>query len=337
MRFRRYLILPVILALASCATITNSPPASPPSAVAQLPEVHFPPAPPKIVVDNPFEGPTADLEPLPAATGDLWDRIVRGYAIPDIQGPLVDKWEHWYAARPDYVARMVERTRPFFEAARSLPAMVPLRLRLELTGYEHTFRQLEVKVIGDEVVGPQEAKRYLGPEIADALAGVDIPVLVKNPVNPDVELWLGAIERLNKAGIQRIAAVSNWLVPFMAIGYVAAALIVLVVHADRIPEAFALINETYRHLYSVVELSDAQVRFNLGLAYVESNKDFEAKRTFSEVLKIDPNYWDAYYQLGLIQNKKGDKPGARSLLENLLAKNPNYEKKDEVKSLLAKL
>jgi len=35
--------------------------------------------------------------------------------------------------------------------------------------------------------------------------------------------------------------------------------------------------------------------------------------------------------------KKGDKPGAKALLENLLAKNPNYSKKDEVKSLLAKL
>jgi AGCS family alanine or glycine:cation symporter len=45
-------------------------------------------------------------------------------------------------------------------------------------------------------------------------------------------------------GIKRIAAVSNWLVPFMAIGYVAAALIVLVVHAERIPEAFMLIVET---------------------------------------------------------------------------------------------
>jgi membrane-bound lytic murein transglycosylase D len=113
LHFRRYLILPVILALASCATVTNPPPASPPSGVAQLPEVHFAPAPPRIVVDNPFEGPAADLEPLPAATGDLWDRIVRGYAIPDIQGPLVDKWEQWYAARPDYVARMVERSRRY--------------------------------------------------------------------------------------------------------------------------------------------------------------------------------------------------------------------------------
>ncbi len=113
MRFRRYLILPVILALAACATVTNPPPASPPTGVAQLPEVHFPPAPPRIVVDDPFDGAQADLEPLPAAKGDLWDRIVRGYAIPDIDGPLVDKWEHWYAARPDYVARMVERSRRY--------------------------------------------------------------------------------------------------------------------------------------------------------------------------------------------------------------------------------
>ncbi len=44
-------------------------------------------------------------------------------------------------------------------------------------------------------------------EIADALQGVDIPVLVKNPVNPDVELWVGALERLNKAGITKLAAI----------------------------------------------------------------------------------------------------------------------------------
>lgn len=43
--------------------------------------------------------------------------------------------------------------------------------------------------------------------IADALRGVDIPVLVKNPVSPDIELWIGAIERLQRAGIRRLAAV----------------------------------------------------------------------------------------------------------------------------------
>lgn len=43
--------------------------------------------------------------------------------------------------------------------------------------------------------------------IADSLQGVDIPVLVKNPVNPDLELWIGAMERINQAGVKRIAAI----------------------------------------------------------------------------------------------------------------------------------
>lgn len=44
-------------------------------------------------------------------------------------------------------------------------------------------------------------------EIADALQGVDIPVLVKNPINPDVQLWVGALERINKAGITKLGAI----------------------------------------------------------------------------------------------------------------------------------
>ena len=44
-------------------------------------------------------------------------------------------------------------------------------------------------------------------EIADALKGVDIPVLIKNPVNPDLELWIGAIERIYGAGIHRIGVI----------------------------------------------------------------------------------------------------------------------------------
>ncbi len=43
--------------------------------------------------------------------------------------------------------------------------------------------------------------------LADSLKGTDIPVFVKNPVNPDLELWIGALERLNQAGLQRIGAI----------------------------------------------------------------------------------------------------------------------------------
>ena len=51
------------------------------------------------------------------------------------------------------------------------------------------------------------ANPFAVQEIADALKGVDIPVLVKNPVNPDLELWIGALERINGAGLKRLGAI----------------------------------------------------------------------------------------------------------------------------------
>ncbi|MDD2791599.1 MAG: chorismate mutase [Sediminibacterium sp.] len=44
-------------------------------------------------------------------------------------------------------------------------------------------------------------------DVADALKGVDVPVLIKNPINPDLELWIGAVERVAKAGIQNIGLI----------------------------------------------------------------------------------------------------------------------------------
>jgi chorismate mutase len=51
------------------------------------------------------------------------------------------------------------------------------------------------------------ANPFTVQEIADALKGVDIPVMVKNPVNPDISLWIGALERINNAGITKLAAI----------------------------------------------------------------------------------------------------------------------------------
>lgn len=51
------------------------------------------------------------------------------------------------------------------------------------------------------------ANPFLVQEIADALRDTDIPVLVKNPVNPDIDLWIGALERLNLAGIRKIGVI----------------------------------------------------------------------------------------------------------------------------------
>ncbi len=51
------------------------------------------------------------------------------------------------------------------------------------------------------------ANPFAVQELADSLKGIDVPVLVKNPVNPDLELWIGALQRINQAGITRLGAI----------------------------------------------------------------------------------------------------------------------------------
>lgn len=51
------------------------------------------------------------------------------------------------------------------------------------------------------------ANPFAVQNIADALKGTDMPILIKNPINPDIELWIGAIERINRAGVKRIGVI----------------------------------------------------------------------------------------------------------------------------------
>ena len=51
------------------------------------------------------------------------------------------------------------------------------------------------------------ANPFAMQELADSLRGTDVPVLVKNPVNPDLELWIGALERINGAGVKRLGVI----------------------------------------------------------------------------------------------------------------------------------
>ena len=115
MRLRRLLILAPVAALAGCAT-TPSPPPEPlftPIVAARLAPLRLADASFPALSNDPFNGAGVELEPLPLPVGDLWDRIVRGYRVGDVDGPLVEKWETWYSQRPDYVARMVDRSRRY--------------------------------------------------------------------------------------------------------------------------------------------------------------------------------------------------------------------------------
>ncbi|MFN8255120.1 MAG: bifunctional 3-deoxy-7-phosphoheptulonate synthase/chorismate mutase type II [Bacteroidales bacterium] len=108
------------------------------------------------------------------------------------------------------------RTRPgHFEGvgAAGLPWLKKVKeetgmlVAIEVASEKHVYEALKHGVDILWVGARSTANPFVVQDIADALNGIDIPVLVKNPVNPDLELWKGAIERIHKAGITKIGAI----------------------------------------------------------------------------------------------------------------------------------
>lgn len=77
----------------------------------------------------------------------------------------------------------------------------------EVATERHVFEALKHQVDVLWIGARTSVNPFAVQEIADALKGVDIPVLIKNPVNPDLELWIGAIERIYGAGIKRLGVI----------------------------------------------------------------------------------------------------------------------------------
>ncbi len=77
----------------------------------------------------------------------------------------------------------------------------------EVATVEHVEQALEAGIDMLWVGARTSANPFSVQQIADALKGVDIPVLVKNPVSPDLELWVGALQRIYNAGIKRLGAI----------------------------------------------------------------------------------------------------------------------------------
>ncbi len=77
----------------------------------------------------------------------------------------------------------------------------------EVATAEHVYQALKGGVDMLWIGARTTANPFAVQEVADALRGVDIPVLVKNPVSPDLELWIGGMQRIYNAGIRRIGAI----------------------------------------------------------------------------------------------------------------------------------
>lgn len=82
-----------------------------------------------------------------------------------------------------------------------------LKVTTEVANKQHVFDALKYGVDVFWLGARTTVNPFSVQEVADALEGVDVPVLIKNPMNPDLKLWMGAIERIASAGITRIGVI----------------------------------------------------------------------------------------------------------------------------------
>lgn len=90
---------------------------------------------------------------------------------------------------------------------RKVKEQTGMKIATEVANVKHVYESLKNGVDILWIGARTSANPFAVQEIADSLRGVDVTVLVKNPVNPDVELWIGALERINAAGIAHIGAI----------------------------------------------------------------------------------------------------------------------------------
>lgn len=82
-----------------------------------------------------------------------------------------------------------------------------LPVATEVANEKHVYEALKYGIDMLWIGARTSVNPFTVQEIADALRGVDVMVFVKNPINPDIELWMGAIERVSKAGIKKLGAI----------------------------------------------------------------------------------------------------------------------------------
>jgi len=94
-----------------------------------------------------------------------------------------------------------------------------MKVATEVAGAKHVYECLKYGVDMVWIGARTTANPFLVQEIADALEDTDIPVLVKNPVNPDLDLWIGALERLNRSGVTKLGVIHRGFSTSQKIAY----------------------------------------------------------------------------------------------------------------------
>jgi chorismate mutase len=96
---------------------------------------------------------------------------------------------------------------PGLQWLRTVKKETGLLVGTEVANEKHVYEALKYGVDLIWIGARTSVNPFTVQEIANALNGVDVMVMVKNPINPDIDLWTGAVERIAKAGIKKLGAI----------------------------------------------------------------------------------------------------------------------------------
>ena len=185
-----------------------------------------------VTMDNRLAMKSVRTESLPKCSGNPSHQILQ-YKLQQpikssiIAGPCSIESEDQIMATARALAQIPEvkmlrggiwkpRTRPDAFEGRGEQGLVWLRMAKQSAGLptitevatpEHVDLALKYDIDALWIGARTVVNPFSVQQLADALRGVDVPVFIKNPVSPDLNLWLGAFERFQKAGVKQLAAI----------------------------------------------------------------------------------------------------------------------------------
>lgn len=152
--------------------------------------------------DSQSETPFLIAGPCSVETPEQLDSTVRHLAANGVSLIRAGVWKP--RTRPNGFEGLGSLALPWLQEAKKKHGV---KVAVEVATAYHVEEALKAEMDVLWIGARSTVNPFTVTEIAESLQGVDIPVLVKNPINPDLGLWLGAIERLEQVGLSRIGAI----------------------------------------------------------------------------------------------------------------------------------
>ena len=209
------------------------------------------------------------------------------------------------------------------EWLRKVQSEYGLKVSTEVASERHVAECLKAGVDMVWLGARTTANPFLVQEIADALSGTDIPVLVKNPVNADLELWIGALERLNRAGIKKLGVIHRGFSTFDKIKYrndpqwqVAIEL------RSRYPELPFFVDPSHLggHRDYILEISQRSLDLGFEGLMIESHCNPSAALSDAKQQLTPSQLSDLIYNQIVVRDKDSDAPEWKENIDQLRAK-----------------